>query len=129
MARYVGRRRSGIRGRLGLLRGAVDDRETGETVLYTRSPRLASVIARLLNGERVHRRRVESRSPVHRYGSGGDGTSTRRIVYAAASSGRAGFGDGVVAVTEDRDLADRVSAMLNEIDPEPRPRVTRFGWW
>lgn len=40
------------------------------------------------------------------------------------------YGDGVIAISDDRELAERVVAKLNEVDPEPRRRAPRgMGWW
>ena len=129
---YRGLRRRGIRGRVGLFRGVVlDDRET--EVIRARSPRLAVVIARLLNGDEVPRTHVEDRSPVPGYAVSHAGQSPERyLVVAIQSTARSprAFGDGVIAMTPDAPLAEHVVRKLNEIDPRARPRVTRgMGWW
>jgi len=114
------------------MRGLVEEAASGAFVMRTRSPQLADVIARLLNGESVPPRAVADPSGLPRYSASRDASSARGLIYSAASTARspAAFGDGVIVVSEDRALADRVASMLNEIDPEPRRRVTRgFGWW
>jgi hypothetical protein len=129
---YQGRRRSGVKGRLGLFRGVVLD-VSGNAVASTRSPRLAHVIARALNGENLPRRKVDDASPLSRYTVGRtQSPSGAYAIYAAESTARSPseFGDGVVAFSADRALAETVANTLNHIDPQPRPRIMRgMGWW
>lgn len=42
------------------------------------------------------------------------------------------FRPGIVGLTSDRELAKRVVALFNRIDPavlKPPPKGTGFGWW
>ena len=126
-------RRRGIGGRVGLLRGAVTDMSEGREVMWTRSPGLAEVIAKILNGEDLEHRSVPTRSPIPRYQVARDPRSGgRRLIVAGESTVRrpSAYGDGILATTDDAALAESVSHALNEIDPLPRARLMRgMGWW
>ena len=132
MKPYRGARRRGIRGMVGLFRGVVLDGGESE-VIRARSPRLAAVLAQLLNGDEVPRSHVEDRSPVPGYSVAHAGKSPERyLVVAIQSTARKprAFGDGVIAMSSDAPLAESVARKLNEIDPRARPRATRGpGWW
>ena len=132
LKQYRGVRRRGVRGRVGLFRGAVVD-ERDEEVIRARSPRLAAVIARLLNGDELPSTEVEDPSPVPAYAvTQGGGSDEQYFVVGVQSTARkpARFGDGLIARTVDRSLAAELVRKLNEIDPRARPRVTRgMGWW
>ena len=100
--------------------------------MRTRSPRLASAIADLLNGETVERAEIDDPSPVPRYSVVRNHSNRGGAALFAESTARdpSKFGYGFVARASDADLLDRVAAMLNAIEPHLRPRVTRgFGWW
>jgi hypothetical protein len=105
----------------------------GRELVVTRTPELASVVARFLDGEEIPRREVDDPSPYRRYTTGRDPRdSTRTVIYAAPSTVRhpSAFGDGTIARTDDANLAERVMAMLNDTDPDYRRKATRgFGWW
>ena len=115
------------------MRGCVRHQASGDEVMRTRSPRLAIVVARLLNGEDVPRLSADDPSPLARYNVGRDPRNDRRwVVYPAESTVQhpSAFGDGIIAVSADPSLAGRMVVMLNEIDPESRRRPRRgFGWW
>jgi hypothetical protein len=70
--------------------------------MCTRSPELAQVIARLLDGERIEH-------------------SQKRLILGVESSvrTRSKFGDGVLASTRYAALAVEAARLLNEIDPRP----------
>jgi hypothetical protein len=126
-------RRRGVVGRVGFLRGVVIDENGGYAVMRTRSPGLAEVVTRILNGEDLEPRSVVARSPLTRYHVAHDLRSEdRRLIVAVESTARrpSAFGDGILATTDDPVLAERVSKALNKIDPLPRARVMRgMGWW
>jgi hypothetical protein len=87
----------------------------------------------LLNGDELPRTQVEDTSPVPAYGvSPGRDSEGQHFVVGVQSTARnpSAFGDGLIAMTTDRSLAEQVARKLNEIDPRARPRVTRgMGWW
>jgi hypothetical protein len=132
MKRYRGERRRGVRGRVGLFRGVVVV-EPDDEVIQARSPRLAAVIAQLLNGDELPPTQVEDRSPVPAYAvTHGGGSDEQYFVVGVQSTARkpSRFGDGLIARTVDRSTAAEVVRKLNEIDPRARPRVTRgMAWW
>lgn len=132
MTPYRGVRRRGVRGRVGLFRGTVLDQRDAE-VIRARSPRLAGLIAQLLNGDELPREEVEDPSPVSAYAvSRGGGSEAQYFVVGIQSTARkpSVLGDGPIARTIDRSLAEEVVRKLNEIDPRAKPRVTRgMGWW
>ena len=132
MKQYRGERRRGIRGRVGLFRGVVVV-ERDDEVIQARSPRLAAVIAQLLNGDELPPTQVEDRSPVPAYAvTHGGGSDGQYFVVGVQSPARkpSRFGDGLIARTVDRSTAAEVVRKLNEIDPRARPRVTRgMAWW
>jgi hypothetical protein len=102
-------------------------------VLQARSPGLAAVIARLLNGEAILPRDVERPSPAHTYSVTRAGRSPEQYYVIAVQSSRSNpnkFGDGAIAATLDENLADEVAGKLNGTDPRSQPAVTRgFGWF
>ena len=55
------------------------------------------------------------------------------MVVAAERGRDAGrFGDGIIAVTDDRQLAERVADLLNRLDPahfKPPQKGPGFGWF
>jgi hypothetical protein len=104
----------------------------GAPVMETRSIRLASVIAGLLNGEQMERRDVDVQAVVPRYQLSHGLPHGRCAIVGIESTVRDGarFGEGILAVTDDDVLAEKVAGMLNEVDPRRRPRVQRgMGWW
>jgi hypothetical protein len=128
--KFSARRRSGIGGRVGFMRGAVIDEIADCEVMRTRSPSLADVIARILNGEDLDRRDVSTRSPLARYQVARDPRSEcRRLIVAAESTIRrpSAYGGGIVATTDDPALAETIGQALNEIDP--LPRGARHAWY
>lgn len=128
---YSARRRAGFKGLLGLMRAEVIGHD-GTPVMETRSPRLANVVARLLNDQVVDRREVDDRAPTPRYQLSHGRADRRCAIVGIESSARdsSRFGDGVLVLTEDEALAAKVAKMLNDVDPRVRPRRQRgIGWW
>jgi hypothetical protein len=115
-----------------LFRGVVVD-ASGDQIISARSPRLAEIIAKALNGDSHPHRAVQDASPLSHYTVGRTPVpSGGYAIYAAGSTARSpsAFGDGVVAVSTDREIAEVVAKTLNQIDPEPRHRIMRgIGWW
>jgi hypothetical protein len=100
--------------------------------MEARSPDLADALARALNGEHSAPQRVDDPSPLERYTVGRSPTKERWLIYAAASTGRDPnqFGDGVIAVAADVELARRAATWMNRVNPG-RLRRGKFGlgWW
>lgn len=96
----MGARRSGWQGRVGYMRGAVRESESGVTLLVTRSPDMADRLAQLLNGTALESE-TDARSPVPRYRAF-QPHHRRDVTLVAAdgfSTGRSTFGDGVIVTT------------------------------
>jgi hypothetical protein len=120
-----------MRGIVGLMRGEVL-RGDGVLTMRTRSVELAEVVARLLDGEQVEGREVDDRALIPRYQLSHGAGADRVAIVGIESSTREGsrFGDGILALTDDETLAERVTQMLNQVDPRRRPRARRgIGWW
>jgi hypothetical protein len=132
-ANFRGGRRRGVRGYLGFLRGVVEDAE-GHTV-RVRSLALASALVEALNaGSEVAQPHQTPDSRARRYST--LRTPNKRgdwIVVAAERGVDPGrFGDGMIAATDDRRLAERVAELLNVLDPrhfKRPPKGSGFGWW
>jgi hypothetical protein len=126
---FRSQRRRGLRGRIGLFRARVENDQ--EEALRVRSPKLAQTIAVLLN-EGVEDSSSVPPSRVIRY-SAVSGRGSETMVVAAERGRDAGrFGDGIVAVTDDRELAERVAAVLNRLDPAHFKQAQKgpgFGWF
>lgn len=127
---FWGQRRRGLRGRVGLFRARVEN-DQGEA-LRVRSPKLAQTLADLLNEGVEDSSSVPPASRVIRY-SAVSGRGSETMVVAAERGRDAGrFGDGIVAVTDDRQLAERVANLLNRLDPahfKPPQKGPGFGWF
>lgn len=70
---------------------------------------------------------------VIRYSTASARSGSETVVVAAERGRDAGrFGDGIIAVTDDRQLAERVAELLNRLDPahfKPPQRGPGFGWF
>ena len=105
------------------MRAAGDDVDAGAPLLLARSPEVARTLARLLAGEEIERHVVDDRSPWPRYETSTHPRNGRTSITSQSSVHRAGlFGDGPIAETDDTELAHRIAALLNEIDPLPRAK-------
>jgi hypothetical protein len=55
------------------------------------------------------------------------------MILAAQRGRDAGqFGDGIIAITDNAELAGRAADLLNRLDPahfKPPPKGPGFGWW
>ncbi len=99
--------------------------------MQARSPQLAALLASVLNGELVAKQ-SDRPSALPRYFVQPSASSPeRRVVFGMPSTARdpARFGDGRIAATEDAELAERLSARMNDLDPESLKRVTRGPGW
>lgn len=129
--RYTAGRRRGLRGLLSPLRGVVRDGK-GREVVQARSPKLAVLLADALNGELVPNQ-TDPPSGLPRYFVASSPSNPQRQIVSGVHStirNPARFGNGYIARTEDAELAGRLCALMNELDPENLKRVTRgFGWF
>ena len=122
---YSAVRRPGLAGRIGVLRAAVYADGSDQPVLRARSPGVARMLAQLLNGEELAKRVVEERAPSPRYTTMVVARTGRTLITAQSTTRRRGaLGDGPIAETDDADLARRLAALLNEIDPLPKARAS-----
>ena len=130
---FRSRRRRGLRGRLGLFRAEVEN-DAGQA-LRVRSPKLAQALATALNDSVEDPPSVPPSSPqgVTRYSTALALRGTETMVLAAERGRDAGqFGEGIIAVTDDQQLADRVARLLNRLDPahfKPPQKGPGFGWF
>ena len=54
------------------------------------------------------------------------------VLAAERGRDRGRFGEGIIAVTHDQQLADRVARVLNRLDParfKPPEKGPGFGWF
>jgi hypothetical protein len=125
-------RRRGVHGRLGMFRATVENGQ-GQA-LQVRSPELADALASALNAAVEDTPSASSPPGVIRYATSTDPRGRGQTYVLAAERGRdAGrFGEGAVAVTENRELAERVTGLLNRLDPahfKPPQKGPGFGWF
>jgi hypothetical protein len=130
---YVAARRPGVKGWIGFFRATVGGE--GEQI-QVRSVKLAKLVADLLNGavagRRPEPRRTSKPSPVKRYSAMRRGDKTCVIAYAARARDESLGMGGVVGVTPDESLGERVAALLNAFDPATFQEPAKgpgFGWW
>jgi hypothetical protein len=131
---FRSRRRHGVRGRLGLLRAVVENGQ-GQA-LRVRSPKLAHALASALDAavEEDSSGSTSSLPAVTRYSTSSGQRGRGETMILAAQRGRDGgqFGDGIIAITDNAELAGRVADLLNRLDPahfKPPPKGPGFGWW
>jgi hypothetical protein len=127
-------RRRGVRGRVGFFRATVENGQ-GQA-LRVRSPKLADALARALNAavDDVSSGSTLSLPAVIRYSASSGRQGRGETLVLAAERGRdAGqFGHGIIAVTDNRELAERVAGLLNRLDPahfKPPQKGPGFGWF
>ena len=133
-ATFRNRRRRGLRGQLGLFRAEVVNDE--RHALRVRSPKLARVLATTLNEGFDDSPSLvpQSSSPaVIRYSTESARSGKETMVRAAERGRDAGqFGDGILAVTDDQQLAERLASLLNRFDPahfKPPQEGPGLGWF
>jgi len=97
-------------------------------VLRTRTPRTARALARVLNGDTALPKSGAARSPLPRYTVFEVMNTGEWVVNSSGTSQRrpGAFGEGPVALTGNKTLAQRVAQALNSADPAPVARW-RYG--